>query len=141
MFDMYAVGAVAGAGALSYLAASPKNTTNKDGKRRSLRFSLDKKQSLIADVRVLGGVGCLGAAYFVENKSAKEVLMMGALAMAASVVSTELVRYRLQTDADGKTDSGIIDNDDAWIPGWEGYGKIAGGDASRERVRERSWAA
>ena len=89
-FDALATGlAVAGTGALGYLAAGREV----NGKP-TLRLSLDKNHSLITDVRVLGGILSLVGAWMLKNQSAKKVLGYTAAASFASVATTEAIRYK-----------------------------------------------
>lgn len=84
------VAGVAGAGALSYLAAAPA----KDGGKPSLRLSLTKDDALLTDVRLLGGLVTAGAAMYVDGADTKKTLAVVALASFASLFCTEAVRYR-----------------------------------------------
>ena len=96
MFDAWTtLGTIGGAGALSYLAAGQKN---KESGKPLLRLSIDKKGSMIGDVRLLGGTVTALAAYYVSNQQAKRALMTISLASFASLVCTELVRVRLVKD-------------------------------------------
>lgn len=93
MFDsLDEIGAVVGAGALSYFAAGRK----KDGSAPTLRMSLDKSGSLVGDVRFLGGVACAAASRMKGlSGSTRKTLETVATASMASLVSTEAVRYQL----------------------------------------------
>lgn len=81
-----------GAGALSYLAAGQVN--KEQGDKPTLRLSLDKGGSLLGDVRLLGGALSAGASYYLASGDTKKVLSGVALASFASLICTELVRYR-----------------------------------------------
>lgn len=86
------IGAVVGAGALSYLAAGKR----KNATQPTLRISLDKGNSLIGDVRFIGGLAA-GFASRSKSVSAKTAKMLETAATASfsSLASTEAVRYQL----------------------------------------------
>lgn len=91
MFSTYSsVATIAGAGALSYLAAAP----GRDGAKPTLRFSLDKNNSLLGDVRLLGGVLMTGAAMWAKEEKTKKTCAIIALASFGSLAVTEAIRYR-----------------------------------------------
>tara|TARA_Y100000310_G_scaffold282244_1_gene303314 strand:+ start:868 stop:1293 length:426 start_codon:yes stop_codon:yes gene_type:complete len=91
-----AAGTVAGAGALSYLATQSKPKSGK----QSLRMSL-KDDSLLLDVRLLGGALMGLGSFWVKNRDAKTVLQVASVASLASLASTELVRYKLAKNIRG----------------------------------------
>jgi len=91
-----ALGAIAGTGALAYLAAGRE--TAKGSKQSTLRLSLDKEHSLITDVRLLGGAATLLASMFVKEGSARNMLRLIAVGSGASLLTTELIRWRLNKD-------------------------------------------
>jgi hypothetical protein len=126
-FDAWsAAGTIAGAGALSYLAARKP----KEGKQ-SLRMSL-KDDSLILDVRLLGGALMGLGSFWVKNKDAKNVLQIGSVAMLASLASTELVRYKLAKDKN----PGVADKAKL-LPDWNAeYGALP----QPSRVKQGAWA-
>lgn len=108
---------IGGAGALAYLVAGQKS---EDEGTHNMRLSLTKDNALLTDVRVLGGLGALGASMFVKDGSAKHTLHTAALVLGASVVTTELIRWRLsKADDDGRPLSIAGDGDTApLLPQW-----------------------
>ena len=93
MFDAWdEIGAVVGAGALSYIAAGKR----KSATQPSLRLSLDKGDSLIGDVRFLGGLAAgLASRSKMMGAGARKTLETVATASFSSLASTEAVRYQL----------------------------------------------
>jgi len=86
---------LAGAGALSYLAANPDVAKKKNGFQ--LRLSLDENQSLLGDVRLLGGTATALASYWAKGEGTRKTLGIVTLASFASLVCTEVVRMRLKS--------------------------------------------
>ena len=117
------LGISAGTGGLAYLTAS--RTVN--GKH-TLRLSLDKSGSLLADVRVIGGVGCLLASYLTRNSTAKSALRTIAGVAGLSVLTTEVIRMQLSKDA-GSNVSGDV----RLFPA---YGGTSG---SQQRAYQGAW--
>jgi len=130
-FDAWsAAGTVAGAGALSYLAVRKPKTGNKTALRMSL-----KDDSLVLDVRLLGGTLMGLGSMWVKNKDAKNVLQVGAVAMLASLASTELVRYKLAKDGN----PGVYDKTKL-LPDWNtSFGALPAPQTSR--VKQGAWAS
>lgn len=92
-FDAWAFGGVAGTAALTYVAAGTKM---KGSDQTSLRLSLPGTgNSLLGDVRVLGGLGAYVASRFVSGDS-KKALQTIAWASGLSVVVTEVIRMQLR---------------------------------------------
>lgn len=89
---MQMAGLAGGSTVLTYLAARNKT---KDTKKHTFRLSLDSNNSLIGDVRVLGGLICAGASMYTSGDT-KATLRTIAFASALSVLATEVVRYNLK---------------------------------------------
>jgi hypothetical protein len=130
-FDAWsAAGTVAGAGALSYLAARKP----KEGKT-ALRMSL-KDDSLLLDVRLLGGALMGLGSFWVKNRDAKSVLQIGSVAMLASLASTELVRYKLAKDGN----AGVAQKAKL-LPDWNtSFGSLPEPVKTPSRVTQGAWA-
>jgi hypothetical protein len=91
MFDAWSlVGVGGGSAALTYLAT---NWTAPDG-GVSLRLSLDQNQSLLADVRLIGGGLAWVTSMYTKGKTQK-ALQTAAAASLFSLAQTEIVRWRL----------------------------------------------
>jgi len=87
----HSIGAVAGTGALAYLAAGRQS----DSRHSTLRLSLDREHSLLTDVRLLGGALVGAASFYVKDPGARSTMRLVALGSFASLLTTEIVRYRL----------------------------------------------
>lgn len=89
MFDTWnLVGIGGGSAALTWLAAGPHAN-----QQNTLRLSLDKGNSLLGDVRFLGGVLTAVASMYTKGRT-KKVLQTATAAMALSLVQTEVVRWQ-----------------------------------------------
>ena len=91
-----AVGIIGGTGVLSYIAAGRKS--EKGGSQLTFRLSLDKGNSLLGDVRLLGGALTLGGMYLAKDADTKKTLGIISLVSFASLFTTELVRIRLNKE-------------------------------------------
>lgn len=101
MMDSWSgVGVIVGGGALSYIAAGRK--TSKEGGEATFRLSLDKGNSLVGDVRLLGGLLTFGAMHMAKDSGTKKVLGVISLASFASLAITEAIRMRLKKDNGGQ---------------------------------------
>ncbi len=92
-FDAWAMGGVGGAAALTYIAAGSKIKGN--DRETPLRLSLPGTgNSLLGDVRVLGGSAAYLASRFASGDTRK-ALQTIAWASGISVLVTEVVRFQL----------------------------------------------
>jgi|GEM_PF-4943737 len=92
-FDAWALGGVGGAAALTYIAAGSKMKGNE--RETPLRLSLPGTgNSLLGDVRVLGGAAAWFASQFTSGDT-KKALQTIAWASGISVLVTEVVRFQM----------------------------------------------
>lgn len=127
-FDAWStLGVIGGGGALTYLAVRPDKSGSK---KTALRLSL-KDDSLLLDVRLLGGVLTGVGSYWVKNQDAKKVMETVAVASFASLLSTEIVRWKMAKDGYS------IGSGYKYIPSWEGYGAAP----APQRQRQGAWAS
>ena len=92
MFDAWTIAGVGGgSAALSYIAAGWRA---KAGEPPALRLSIDKSNSLVGDVRFLGG-GLSWLVSMYTKGNTKLFLQYTAAASFLSLVQTEVIRYRL----------------------------------------------
>jgi hypothetical protein len=128
-----ALGTIGGSGVLSYLAAGKR----KDATENAMRLSL-KDDSLLLDVRLLGGLLMGGASFFVKNSDARNVLQISSVAMLSSLATTEVIRWKLAKEGT----PGIAKKAD-FFPNMDwtkkvGYGALPGPQSTR--VRQGAWA-
>lgn len=96
MYDAWTlVGVGGGSAALTWLAAG-----RKQGDANTLRLSFGNSNSLLGDVRFLGG-GLAWLASMYTGGQTKKVMQTVAAASIFSLVQTELVRWRLRGGAAG----------------------------------------
>ena len=95
---------VGGAGALSYLASGPK----KDGPA-TLRLNFGKDNSLVGDVRFISAILFgLGSMWKGAGSANREFMASVATASAASLASTEAIRYRMRDQNSGFAGGSIL---------------------------------
>lgn len=92
-FDAWALGGVGGVAALTYIAAGSKMKDNQ--RETSLRLTLPGTgNSLLGDVRVLGGAAAWMASRFTSGDT-KKAMQTIAWASGLSVLVTEVIRMQL----------------------------------------------
>lgn len=123
------IGTIGGAGALSYLAAG--QTVNG---AHTLRLSIDKSGSLLGDVRLWGGGLALLSSIWVKNKNAKDILRLTSVAAFSSLVTTELVRWRL-----ARTGGGVA-RQLPLAPALS-FGALGGGSPAHQSAPAGAWAS
>jgi uncharacterized membrane protein YeaQ/YmgE (transglycosylase-associated protein family) len=133
MFDSWnGAFAIAGAGALSYLAAGQRQIVDK---KATLRLSLDSSGSLLTDVRLLGGVAAWIASGWASSEKNKSTLSTIAAASIGSLVVTEIVRMQLvKQQAEGKI-TGVA-GQLPFAPNWS-YGALG---MNAQGSRDRAWS-
>ncbi len=139
MFDAWNLSlAMGGAAALGYIAAGPRNSQN------SLRISLTENNSLLGDVRLLGGLGAFAVANWMGGikKETKDMLNGVAFVSGLSLVTTESIRYRFQQEKIGNMPAGFVVAPDykALMSGGEKMGGVYGAAPAGRHFAPSGWS-
>ena len=118
MYDAWTlVGVGGGSAALTWLAAGRMAGADGTGPH-TFRLSLDSGNSLVGDVRFLGGALAWVASMYTEGKT-KSAMQTVAAASLFSLVQTELIRMRL-VKMSGGSGSCNVSTDTKYFPAYGG---------------------